>query len=590
MALAPAHPGITATLLARLVYRARSLPRTVRHLALLIACLAVFALSALQIQSYESAMAITRSSFMLQGAVPVPVLRFTPRQHPLNVVAVIAHGYSADKEMMSGLAVDLARQGITVYTFDFPGHGASTVPYGGATHTGVVSQLVTSLGEVVDYSLAHRVQAQAFGTQPKLVLIGYSLGTIAVGEYALQHPAFSNLQATVLVAGILSDQPTKTNPRNLLVLSGQFDLPGINDISRRLIASGCGVPIARVADTYSCGIAASAAHPQTVRERVVLSGLDHISIITAGSTHATILHWLGSVVDPRVTASTVIGDARIHWLLIGFLAATLAALAVLILCAAVLRLSPVGGRALASPDAQSRAPTSLGSLRARIALFAGVLIAALLVLRVWLPSDFWAPEPAPFGFLNQQVSADVALFLLVAGAFLLAALRTLTQVWRSIRWPSGSHALREVALAFAVVGFLYLTLGRLSSFGWESLALSPARLGRAGVYAVMVWPFFLGVRALFQQHQHQRQWRRGALVDFIVTLLMLGSLGAAIALNFARLSYLGILLSVVAILLFAFIGLSTWMRRLDDNVLVLASATQALLLGWLLAATLPLVG
>lgn len=582
MALSPAQPRITTTLSDRFISRARSLPRTVRYLALLITCLAAFALSSLQMQSYESA--VTRSSFTLQGSVPVPVLRFTPRQHPLNVVAVIAHGYSSDKEMMSGLAVDLARQGVTVYTFDFPGHGASTVPYGGATHTGVVAELVTSLGEVVDYSLAHQPQTRE--TQPKLVLIGYSLGTIAVGEYALQHPTLSNLQATVLVAGILGDQPTTTNPRNLLVLSGQFDLPGINDISRRLIASGCGVPIARVADTYRCGTVGSAAHLPTDRERVVLSGLDHISIITAGSTHATILRWLGAVVDSRIMASSVIGDARIYRLLIGFFAATLAALAVLSLCAGALRLSMGGDRAIVSSDA--RAPTNLDSLRARVALFAGVLIAALIVLRVWLPSDFWAPEPAPFGFLNQQVSADVAVFLLVAGAFLLAALRALPQVWRTIRWPSRSHMLREVVLAIAVVGFLYLTLGRLSSFGWESLALSPARLWRAGVYTVMVWPFFLAVRALFQQHQNQR--RQGALVDLVGTVLVLGALGAMIALNFARLSYLGILLPVVAILLFAFIGLSVWMRRLDNNVLVLASASQAFLLGWLLAATLPLVG
>ena len=154
---------------------------------------------------------------------------------PLNVVAVIAHGYSADKEMMSSFGVDLAKQGITTYAFDLPGHGASTVPYTTAGVKEVVPRLVTSVGEVVDYALAH---GPAPGTQ--LVLIGYSLGTIAAGDYALEHPGLTALKATVLVAGVLTDRLTLTTPRGLLVLSGQFDLPGINDTAVRMMVTACG--------------------------------------------------------------------------------------------------------------------------------------------------------------------------------------------------------------------------------------------------------------------------------------------------------------------------------------------------------------
>jgi pimeloyl-ACP methyl ester carboxylesterase len=543
------------------------------YAALLVTLLSTFALATFQVRAYEAG--VVRDSFTLNGAIPLPVLRYTPRTHPLHVVAVIAHGYAADKEIMSSFAVDLARQGITVYTYDLPGHGASTVPYGGARHTGVVRQLVRSVGEMVDYALAH-----APSRDTRLVLIGYSLGTIAVGQYALEHPQLANLQATVLVAGILQARPTTTNPRNLLVLSGQFDLPGINDLSRRLIASGCNVPLARVADTYSCGPA-----PADARERQVLPGLDHISIITAASTHAVVLRWLGATVDPAIGRVPVNTDVRLHWLLLGFLAAALATLPLIALAAAGLRLTDERGASALEQDTPGVGtfPTWRG-----LAAFTGALVAALVVLRLWLPSDFWAPEPPPFSLLRQQVSADVALYFLLAGAFLLAALRWLPWVRPHVVWPARSGALRQLALAGLVALFLYLTLGQLSTFAWESLALSPFRLWRAAAYALLLFPFFLGVRALLTGYTRARP-RRGALADIAVTLLVLLSLGAAIAMNPGRLSYLGILLPVVAVLLLALTGITAWSRRVVARPVLFLAAMQALLLGWILAATLPLI-
>lgn len=574
-----ALPPSRSTALQPLVLRHLSRPARVRLLASLAAflvALAVFALATLQVLGYESS--IKRTSFTLQDAIPLPIIRYTPLRHPLNVIAIIAHGYSADKEMMSGLAVDLARHGITVYTFDFPGHGTSTVPYGGQTHTGVVKELVASVGEVTDYALAQPASAHA-----RLVLIGYSLGTIAVGDYALEHPGLSNLQATVLVSGIITDQPTISTPRNLLVLSGQFDLPGINDISRHLIASGCGVPFARVADTFQCSIPAKPV--QDMRQRLVLNGLDHISIITAGSTHAAILRWLGMTVDPDIHATSVIGDARLHWLLLGFVAAAVSALALLSASGAALGLSPIVTRRTTSA---TESPTTQNwPTWKRFAALSGALVIALLVIHVWLPTDFWASEPAPFGFLRQQVSADVALFLLVAGGVILCALGVIPALRTRIQRPDVSGAVVRVLLALAMVAFLYCTLGKLSALGWESLALSPARLWRAAAYAVMVLPFFLGVRLLIARDEHSL--RHPVLTDLGVTLLLLASLGVAIATNFGRLSYLGILFPVIAVFLLAFVGFAAWTRRVVRGPSLLLAVMQALLFGWLLAATLPLV-
>lgn len=543
--------------------------RLVIQSILLLACLAVFALAAVQLRVYERD--VRRDTFALGGSIPVPVLRFTPVGRPLNVVAVIAHGYSADKEMMSSFGVDLAKQGITTYTFDLPGHGASTVPYTTGGVNEVVPRLVTSVGEVVDYALAH---GPAPDTQ--LVLIGYSLGTIAAGDYALEHPHLSALKATVLVAGVLTDRLTLTTPRGLLVLSGQFDLPGINDTAVRMMVTACGVPFASVTDTFHC----QGADPTAQRMRIVLPGLDHVGIVTAASTHAALLSWLRQTVDSHIGATPVDADARLRWLLVGILAAGLALLPLLGLAASALGLA--GGVVRAHRESAGRFAT----WRAWVALISA-LVLGLAALRLWLPWDFFAPGPWPFGFLAQQVSVDVSAYFLVSGVALLAALGFVPALRGALALPERRSALKQLLLAGGAVLFLYLTVSGLSGFAWENLTLSAERLWRAGVYTLMAWPFFLGLRAIIEATA--RRLGRGWPVDLGATLLVVAALIAAIILNFGRLSYLGILLPIVAIVLLAFIGIAAWTRRMVPRSILLTSVMQSLIVGWLFAATLPLL-
>ncbi|MDE3228684.1 MAG: alpha/beta fold hydrolase, partial [Chloroflexota bacterium] len=457
---------------------------------LLAALLITFLVASMQVRAYAGGVA--RDAFTLRGAIPTPVLRYTPPESArLPVVAVVAHGYAASKEIMSAFAVDLAKQGVTVYTFDFPGHGASTAFYGGLTHDHVVDQLVGALGEVVDYATAHSPP------HAKVVLLGYSLGTIAVGEYALRHPEMSNLSATVLVAGILKDKPTPTTPRNLLVLSGQFDLPGINDIARDAIAAACATPARLIrGTTYQCATSATDA-----RRQIILPGLDHISIVTAASTHAAVIEWLGATVDPRIGHAPVNADTRLHWMLLGFVAALLAVAPLVRLLSLALRLRPARDDAtLPSADSASADGERAGGAPGWLGFgaLAGALGLALLALRVALPASFWGPDPFPFTFLHQQVSADVAIFFLFAGALLAAALWGAPRLRAWIALPSWREAGWQVVIAAAATAFLTLTLGGLSTFAWESLALEPQRLWRGAVYALMVWPFFFGLRSLLR--------------------------------------------------------------------------------------------
>jgi pimeloyl-ACP methyl ester carboxylesterase len=545
---------------------------------LLLTLLATFVLATVQVHRYEQD--VTRTSFMLSGSPSVPVLRFAPKATSLDVVAVIAHGYSANKEMMSAFAVDLAKQGIVVYTFDFPGHGASSVPYGGTNGAGVVKQLTASLDEVVTYAVSQAPNS-------RVVLLGYSLGTIPVSEFALQHPQMNNLAATVLVAGIVGDHPTLTEPRNLLVLTGQFDLPGINDTARSLMAYGCGVAPTVVTDSYACGSA-----PLAERRRLVISGLDHISIVTAASTHAATIQWLHQTVDARIGATPIHADDRLHWLILAFLSAALALLPLLSLGSYALQLAPsrVAGRldVMQAQDTSTTAQNSPGLRWAMLGACCAALASGVLLLRLYLPTGFWSPESFPFAFLRQMVSADVAVFFLITGLVLLALLVGWPALRRAVAWPERNTALTQILLAAALVLFLYATNGVLSSFAWESVVLGPDRLWRAAVYAAMLLPFLLGMRAVVVASAGGR-WSVAAGLDLGVTLSILAALGASIALNFARLSYLGILLPVIALVMVAFIPIATWAVRVMPRPTLLLAIMQALLLGWALAATLPLI-
>ncbi len=544
------------------------------HSALLALLIAVFLLASAQVRAYTDGVQI--DAFIIHGTVDTPTLRYTPpADKQLPVIAVIAHGYAADKEIMSSFAVDLAKQGITVYTFDFPGHGASTAYYGGATHQ-VVKQIVATLGDVVDYAQAH-----APSPNTKIVLLGYSLGTIAVGEYAFQHPDMKNLQATVLVAGILSDKPTTTNPRNLLVLSGQFDLPGINDIARNAIAAACGAPVTQIKGTsYQCEINAT-----DWRRRVILPGLDHISIVTASSTHDVVLAWLGKTVDPRIGQTPVIADLRLHWMLIGFLAALLAVAPLIRLLSMLFRIHPAWVRVWPAEPVDGR-PAGMPRWMGILALPAALLV-ALVALWAALPRSFWGPDPFPFSFLRQQVSADVAIYFLFAGAALAAIVWGIPRLRAYITPPPWREAPRQALIAVAVTAFLVVTLGGLSSYAWESLALEPQRLWRGAVYALMIWPFFFALRSLL--FAMSPRLKHPILADIGAGLLMIATLVGAIVMNFDRLSYLGILLPIVGILILLLAGVATWTRLTLRHPVILVSTLEALLMAWILSATLPLV-
>ncbi|HEY7020887.1 MAG TPA: alpha/beta fold hydrolase, partial [Ktedonobacterales bacterium] len=532
----------------------------------LLLALAVFALATWQVHATESQ--IIREEITIGGAGGnISALRFTPRNEHLNIVAVVAHGYSGSKEVMTTFCAELAKQGITAYCFDFPGHGSSPEVFDpDAALSGAQSQLTDTVGAVVDYALQNMPRQDA-----KLVLIGHSMGTSAVGLYALRHPELTNLAATILVSPVLDEAPTTSNPRNLLILAGDADPAGIVKIAKMRVAEGCGQPSdGALSADLTCG------DPRlgTGRKLVILPGLTHITILTASATHRQILEWLHDGLDAGITTDAVTADQRFLWLLLGLGAAFLALLPALALASAGLRRLPARRAESAAGNVSLHALTALG-------VMATALVIGMIALHFFVDS--------PFGFLRQALSPDLATFLFGAGIVALGVALAVPVYRRKADWPRGLAIAAQVLLAVGAFVFLYFTLGALSTFAWASLALTPARLWRALALALLFIPLFLGSELLLRPVALAKPWL-AAGTKLVVALLTTVALFAAILIDADRLSFLLFLLPILAIFLLLFVALEAWARREVERPLVFIALSEALILGWAVAATFPLLG
>ena len=214
-----------------LIRRKRRIRRA-RNLLFLIIFLGMFGLGFNRVIAYEDS--IKRSTFTIQGVIPVPVIEMRPASGETALVAIVAHGFAGSKDLMTGFGDELARAGITTYLFDFPGHGESPVPLADNTFSGRAAQdNITTVGEVVTYARTHNSVTR----HPNIILLGHSMGSAAVGDYSMAHPD-GDIVSTILVSPVGQEQPTLTQPKNLLMLAGQNDIPFTIVNSTRMLQLG----------------------------------------------------------------------------------------------------------------------------------------------------------------------------------------------------------------------------------------------------------------------------------------------------------------------------------------------------------------
>jgi pimeloyl-ACP methyl ester carboxylesterase len=555
----------------------------VLNLSGLILLLVGYGLSFLQVSTYEAG--IVRQTFTVAGAIPVPVISLHPATRRGDAIAVIVHGYSGNKEVMIGFGLELARMGVPSYLLDLPGHGESTVPLEVLPDTGPAPQLEQALDEVVAYARAH-----SDVPQPKIILLGHSLGTRVVGDYALNQPNDA-IAATILVSPILQESPTLTHPSNLLVLVGEHDIPSIITRSPQLIGAGCGVSLGVDTPRYDCG----AVGQGTARRLVVVPGVNHITILTDAAAFRAMDAWVGAT--DAIPTVPVDSDVRLHWTELGVACAFLALFPLISLLSRLL--TRRGAPALqttaqvtpeVTPEVTAQEVTPGGradrpALWASLGIFALGVVLTVLLLRGWAAAADALQLPGlrtPLSWIgvalaDYSASFSLVLALIVGG--LIAALR------RRLPLPAFAAAWRRVALGALVLLVLYATVGTLATYAWERFLLDVPRLVRGIPLTLAGAPLFLLIEGLFAADQRGQLWR-SALARLGAYLLICAGIIGAISLDPA-LGFLSLLVPL-EVLLFVAVASLAWQIDRQRRQLSLSSAILAtLMIGWAIAAVSP---
>jgi len=133
---------------------------------------------------------------------------------PLPVV-ILAHGINSSKEMMTPLAIELARNNIAGLAFDFAGFGESHPLEKNQQSVDDLTQSTIKDTQAILNYLQHN--PQQFNLD-KIAIVGHSMGGVTALEFAKK-----NLQIKSTVTLGIGGEATATSPANLLFNIGTYE-------------------------------------------------------------------------------------------------------------------------------------------------------------------------------------------------------------------------------------------------------------------------------------------------------------------------------------------------------------------------------
>lgn len=458
------------------------------------------------------------------GDLPSPPAKGEPRPP----VIVMAHGYSADRASMSGMARSLARAGYAVLSIDFRGHGSNTEAFKG--------ELSGDIDTAVDWA-----QTSPFVDGERIAVLGHSMGAGAVLDFASLD---SRPKAVVPVSGgfILHDSVV---PAHTLLISAEGDPGRIKERQEEL------------------GKELKAAGGQVTRK--VVGGKDHITILASGEAIGDIATFLDPVMGIEREAGNTPGleDPRygtaLLYLLVAFgLIAFVGSIAG--------RLVPAGATTVA------KAPTWSG-----FALVGGALLVTLPVLAV---GGF---DVLPIGAGQPIVMHLAFASALLWGCRLLAKRGQLEG--RVADWVAEGEWLpfRQVwAVGVAAGVAIFVLLVPISGI-FHRLVPTPERAVYWVLVAALALPFFAAFEALLRRGRPGRAAGWGILGRILLEAVLLIGLGIG-----ALPSVIGL---VIPLLIIQYVMLEIFAAGCyakARNTAVIAVA-DAVVVGWL-AVTLTPIG
>jgi dienelactone hydrolase len=456
-----------------------------------------------------------------------------PYQQPVGErppAVAIAHGYSADRAIMSPMARSLARAGYAALTFDLRGHGSNPARFAG--------ELRADVAAVVDW-----LETSPLVDGSRIAVLGHSMGAGAVLDLATSDPRPA---ATVLVSG-----------------GWQVRDEVVPDHVLSLVASGDPGRISDRMDDVAADLRAAGAEVTAV----VVPGTSHVSILYSDRAVREVVAFLDPVLGvERAGPAPGLDDPRLR----------VAALYAVAAVALVGLLGALAGRVVAGPLA-----TGLRRGRAADGWKGLVLLALALALT--------APVMAAGGVDVWPIGAGqpVVVQMLVAGSLLWAArglgARGVLTGWPATwlvpgPWLPSRTSLVTGAAAGAATFVVLLPLGPVL----HRMVPTPTRLALWVVVALMALPFFAAFEALLR--------RGGALAavgwGLAGRVLVVVVLGAGLA--------AGVLPAVIALVLPLFAGMflllevfagACYARGRDPAVI---AVTESVVLAWVAVTFTPI--
>jgi hypothetical protein len=488
-------------------------PRLLAALAGLLFCAA----GIWHLEAARSGLTITPLSV---GTTPATVYQRTGAAKAPAVV--IAHGFAGSRQLMEAYALTLANAGYVAVSFDFEGHGRNATPMSGdVTRVDGTTQLLKrEVGRVIDAVLALPV------VDGRVALLGHSMASDIIVRCAIEDP---RVAATVTIS-MFSEAVTKSEPRNLLMISGALESFLRANAVRNVQLTD---PSAKEGDTIGDPAKSGG------RRAVVAPSVEHVGVLYSATALLEARTWLDAVFARTSTGPV---SATGGWI-------------VLLLAGIVLLAWPLAGLL-----PRLAAPASMLPVRP--------FLLAVLVPAVLTPSLLTLFDTR---FLPVLVADYLAVHLFVFGILSLGIL-----AWNGVK--IGPIAWLPAA-ALAAYG-IFVFGGAMDRYVAPFMP-GTARLPIIAAIAVGAVPYMLA-DSLAVDGGRAAYWRilvaRGAF---------LASLGAAVAFDFKRLLFLLIIIPVIIIFFFIFGLMGGWVGRRTLSPAA-AGIGLGLILAWSLGVSFPM--